>query len=165
MIWKCLGQVRSWYHAPTPGISGCPRPRDTPPGTPPCPPRRLHQGQTSAGRIIKSHLPWQPVNLDVSAQRRFHLPPALFTCPMKNWGVPEIFARKFLHNCQNFRGVSKSIKNYIFWLENNLYLHYSHKGVIIRVKETICILQSWHTRENIRGRLPCNLSKCAVFNT
>ena len=22
------------------------------------------------------------------------------------------------------------IKNYIFWLENNLYLHYSHKGVI-----------------------------------
>ena len=69
---------------------------------------------------IISHLPWQPVNLNVSAQRRFHLHPALFTCPMKNCGVPEIFAGEFLHICQNFRGVCKSIKNDIFWLENNL---------------------------------------------
>ena len=61
-----------------------------------------------------SHLPWRPVNLDVSVQRQFHLPPALFTCLMKNWGVPEIIAREFLHICQNFRGICKSIKNDIF---------------------------------------------------
>ena len=53
----------------------------------------------------------------------------------------------------------------IFWLEDNLYLHFSHKGVIIRVKVTICKLQNWHTCENIRGTLPCSLSKCAVFPT
>ena len=112
-----------------------------------------------------SHLPWRPVNLDVGVQRQFHLPPPLFTCLMKNWGVPEIFAREFLHICPNFRGVCKSIKNDIFWLENNLYLHYSHKGVIVRVEETICKLQNWHTCKNFRGTLPCNLSKCAVFHT
>ena len=112
-----------------------------------------------------THLPWRPVNLNVSVQRQFHLPPALFTCPMKNLGVPEIFAGKFLHICQNFRGVCKSLKNDMFWLENNLYLHYSHKGAIVRVKETISKLQNWHTCKNIRGTLPCNLSKCAVFHT
>ena len=28
----------------------------------------------------KPHLPWRPVNLNVSVQRQFHLPPSLFTC-------------------------------------------------------------------------------------
>ena len=112
-----------------------------------------------------SHLPWRPVNLYVSAQRRFHLPPALFTCLMKNWGVPEIIAGELLHSGQNSRGICKSIKNDIFWLENNFYLHYSHKGVIVRVTETISKLQNWHTCKNFRGTLPCNLSKCAVFYT
>ena len=111
------------------------------------------------------HLPWRPVNLKMSLQRQFHFPPALFTCLMKNWGVPEIIAREFLHICQNFRGVCKSIKNDIFWLENNFYLQYSHKGVIVRAKETICKLPNWQTCKNIRGTLPCNLSKCAVFHT
>ena len=45
---------------------------------------------------------------------------------MKNWGFPEIIARQFLHICQNFRGICKSIKNYIFGLENNLYLKVQH---------------------------------------
>ena len=112
-----------------------------------------------------THLPWRPVNLDVSVQRQFHLPPALFTCLMKNWGVPEIIAGEFLHICQNFRGICKSIKNDIFGLKNNLYLHYSHKGVIVRVEETISKLQNWHNCKNFRGTLPCNLSKCAVFHT
>jgi len=101
----------------------------------------------------------------VSAQRRFHPPPAPLTCPVKNWGVPEIFAGKSFHICQNFRGACKNIKNYIFWPENNLYLHYSHKGVIARAKETISILQNWHTCKNIRGTLPCNPSKCAAPHT
>ena len=35
-----------------------------------------------------SHLPWRPVNLKMSLQRQFHFSPALFTCLMKNWGVP-----------------------------------------------------------------------------
>ena len=35
---------------------------------------------------LQSHLPWRPFNLNVSDQRQFHLPPALFTCLMKNWG-------------------------------------------------------------------------------
>ena len=112
-----------------------------------------------------THLPWRPVNLDVSAQRQFHFPRALFTCLMKNWGVPEIIARELLHSGQNFRGIYKSIKNDIFGLENNLYLHYSHKGVIVRVEETISKLQNWHTCKNFRGTLPCNLSKCADFHT
>ena len=113
----------------------------------------------------KTHLPWRPVNLEMSLQRQFHFPPALFTCLMKNWGVPEIIAGELLHSGQNSRGICKSIKNDIFWLENNLYLHYSHKGVIVRVTETISILQNWHTCKNSRGTLPCNLSKCAVFYT
>ena len=112
-----------------------------------------------------SHLPWRPVNLDVSAQRQFHFPRALFTCLMKNWGVPEIIAGELLHSGQNFRGIYKSIKNDIFGLENNLYLHYSHKGVIVRVEETISKLQNWHTCKNFRGTFPCNLSKCAAFHT
>ena len=33
---------------------------------------------------LLAHLPWRPVNLNVSDQRQFHLPPALFTCLMKN---------------------------------------------------------------------------------
>ena len=119
----------------------------------------------AAVSIHVSHHAWQPVNLNVGHQRQFHLPPVLFTRLMKNWGVPEIIAREFLHNCQNFRGICKSIKNDIFWLENNLYLHYSHKGVIVRVTETISKLQNWHTCKNFRGTLPCNLSKCAVFYT
>ena len=98
-------------------------------------------------------------------QRQFHLPPPLFTCLMKNWGVPEIIAGEFLHICQNFRGVCKSIKNDAFWLENILYLNYSQKGVIVRVKETISKLQNCHTCKNNRGTLPCNLSKCAVLHT
>ena len=114
---------------------------------------------------LTTHHAWRPVNLNVSHQRQFHLPPVLFTRLMKNWGVPEIIAREFLHNCQNFRGICKSIKNDIFGLENNLYLHYSHKGVIVRVEETISKLQNWHTCKNFRGTLPCNLSKCAVFHT
>ena len=84
---------------------------------------------------------------------------------MKNWGVPEIIARELLHSGQNFRGIYKSIKNDIFGLENNLYLHYSHKGVIVRVEETISKLQNWHTCKNFRGALPCNFSKCGVFPT
>ena len=111
------------------------------------------------------HLPWRPVNLEMSLQRQFHFPPALFTCLMKNWGVPEIIAGELLHSGQNSRGICKSIKNDIFWLENNFYLHYSHKGVIVRVTETISKLQNWHTCKNFRGTLPCNLSKCAVFHT
>ena len=106
-----------------------------------------------------THHAWRPVNLDVNDHRQLHLPPVLFTCLMKNWGVPEIIAGEFLHICQNFSGVRKSIKNDILWLENNLCHHYSHKGVIVRVKETICKLQNWHTCKNIRGTLPCNLPK------
>ena len=75
------------------------------------------------------HLPWRPVNLKMSLQRQFHFPPALFTCLMKNWGVPEIIAGELLHSGQNSRGICKSIKNDIFWLENNFYLHYSHVTV------------------------------------
>ena len=115
--------------------------------------------------VQNTHLPWRPVNLEMSLQRQFHFPPALFTCLMKNWGVPEIIAGELLHSGQNSRGIGKSIKNDIFWLENNFYLHYSHKGVIIRVTETISKLQNWHTCKNFRGTLPCNLSKCAVFHT
>ena len=89
-----------------------------------------------------SHHAWRPVNLNVNDLRQFHLPPVLFTFLMKNWRVPDIIARELLHNCQNFRGVCKNIKNDIFWLENNLYLQYSHKGVIVRVKETISKLQN-----------------------
>ena len=116
-------------------------------------------------KIDYPHLPWRPVNLDVSLQRQFHFPRVLFTCLMKNWGVPEIIARELLHSGQNFRGIYKSIKKDIFGLENILYLHYSHKGVIVRVEETISKLQNWHTCKNFRGTLPCNLSKCAVFHT
>ena len=101
----------------------------------------------------------------MSLQRQFHFPPALFTCLMKNWGVPEIIAGELLHSGQNFRGIYKSIKNDIFAHENSLYLHYSHKGVIVRVEETISKLQNWHNCKNFRGTLPCNLSKCAVFHT
>ena len=115
--------------------------------------------------VQNTHLPWRPVNLEMSLQRQFHFPPALFTCLMKNWGVPEIIAGELFHSGQNSRGIGKSIKNDIFWLENNFYLHYSHKGVIIRVTETISKLQNWHTCKNFRGTLPCNLSKCAVFHT
>ena len=93
----------------------------------------------------KAHLPWQTVNLDVSLQRQFHYPQVLFTCLMKNLGVLEIIARELLHSGQNFRGIYKSIKKDIFGLENILYLHYSHKGVIVRVEETISKLQNWHT--------------------
>ena len=118
-----------------------------------------------AGGVFGTHLPWRPVNLEMSLQRQFHFPPALFTCLMKNWGVPEIIAGELLHSGQNSRGICKSIKNDIFWLENNFYLHYSHKGVIVRVTETISKLQNWHTCKNFRGTLPCNLSKCAVFHT
>ena len=84
---------------------------------------------------------------------------------IKNLYVPENIVGKFLHSCKYFRGICKSIKNDIFGLENNLYLHYSHKGVIVRVEETISKLQNWHTCKNFRGTLPCNLSKCAVFHT
>ena len=123
----------------------------------------LRRVQLTAGP--PPHLPWRPVNLKMRLQRQFHLPPALFTCLMKNLCVPEIIAVEFLHKCQNFRGICKSIKNDIFGLENNLYLDYSHKGVIVRVEETISKLQNWHTCKNFRGTLPCNLSKCAVFHT
>ena len=128
--------------------------------------QRLVLGRAETGGTVDiSHLPWRPLNLNVSFQRRFLLPPSLFTHLMKNWGVPEIFAGKFLHRCQNFRGICKSIKNDIFGRENNLYFHFSHKGVIVRVKETISKLQNWHTCKNIRGTFPCNLSKCAAFHT
>ena len=112
-----------------------------------------------------AHLPWRPLNLNVSLQRRFLLPPSLFTQQMKDLYVPENIVGEFLHSCKYFRGICKSIKNDIFGLENNLYLHYSHKGVIVRVEETISKLQNWHTCKNFRGTLPCNLSKCAVFHT
>ena len=84
---------------------------------------------------------------------------------MKDLYVPENIIGEFLHSCKYFRGICKSIKNDIFGLENNLYLHYSHKGVIVRVEETISKLQNWHTCKNFRGTLPCNLSKYAVFHT
>ena len=116
-------------------------------------------------QLAVTHHAWRPVNLNVRDHRQFHIPRVLFTHLMKNLGVPEIFAKEFLHICQNFRGICKSIKNDIFGLENNLYLHYSHKGVIVRVTETISKLQNWHTCKNFRGTLPCNLSKCAVFHT
>ena len=112
-----------------------------------------------------AHLPWRPLNLNVSFQRRFQLPAILFTQQMKDLYVPENIVGEFLHSCKYFRGICKSIKNDIFGLENNLYLHYSHKGVIVRVEETISKLQNWHTCKNFRGTLPCNLSKCAVFHT
>ena len=115
--------------------------------------------------VYISHLPWRPLNLNVSFQRRFQLPVILFTQQMKDLYVPENIVGKFLHSCKYFRGICKSIKNDIFGLENNLYLHYSHKGVIVRVEETISKLQNWHTCKNFRGTLPCNLSKCAVFHT
>ena len=57
-----------------------------------------------------SHHAWQPVNLDVSHQRPFHLPRVLFTRLMKNWGVPEIIACELLHSGQNFRGICKKDK-------------------------------------------------------
>ena len=110
-----------------------------------------------------THLPWRPLNLNVSFQRRFLLPPSLFTQQMKDLYVPENIVGEFLHSCKYFRGICKSIKNDIFGLENNLYLHYSHKGAIVRVKETISKLQNWHTCKNIRGTLPCNLPICAVL--
>ena len=112
-----------------------------------------------------SHLPWRPPNLNVSFQRRFLLPKLLFTQQMKDLYVPENIVGEFLHSSKNFRGTCKSIKNDIFGLENNLYLHYSHKGVIVRVEETISKLQNWHTCKNFRGTFPCNLSKCAAFHT
>ena len=112
-----------------------------------------------------THLPWRPLDLNVSFQRRFEVPAILFTQQMKDLYVPENIVGELLHCGKNFRGICKSIKNDIFELENNLYLHYSHKGVIVRVKETICKLQNWHTCKNIRGTLPCNLPKCAVFPT
>ena len=56
------------------------------------------------------HHAWRPINLDVSHQRQFHLPPVLFTRLMKNWGVPEIIAGKLLHSGQNFRGICKKDK-------------------------------------------------------
>ena len=111
------------------------------------------------------HLPWRPLNLNVSLQRRFLLPPSLFTQQMKDLYVPENIVGEFLHSSKNFRGIYKSIKNYIFGIESNLYLHYSHKGAIVRVKETISKLQKWHTCKNIRGTFPSNLSKCSVFPT
>ena len=55
---------------------------------------------------LGSHLPWRPVNLEMSLQRQFHFPPALFTCLMKNWGVPEIIACELLHSGQNFREIA-----------------------------------------------------------
>ena len=125
----------------------------------------LFFGHLQMNRICVSHHAWRPVNLNVSHLRQFHLPPVLFTRLMKNWGVREIIAREILHNCQNFRGICKSIKNDILGLENNLYFHYSHKGVILRVKEIISKLQNWHTCKNFRGTLPCNLFKCAVLTT
>ena len=116
-------------------------------------------------QLAVTHHAWRPVNLNVRDHRQFHIPRVLFTHLMKNLGVPEIFAREFLHICQNFRGICKSIKNDIFGLENNLYLHYSHKGVIVRVEETIFKLQNWPTCKNFRGTFPCNFSKYAVFHT
>ena len=62
---------------------------------------------------------------------------------MKDLYVPENIVGEVLHSCKYFRGICKSIKNDIFGLENNLYLHYSHKGVIVRVEETISKLQNW----------------------
>ena len=73
---------------------------------------------------IISHLPWQPVNLNVSHLIQFHLPHALFTHLMKNWGVPEIIAGEFLHICLIFRGICKRIKN------DNLGLKTTHIFII-----------------------------------
>ena len=112
-----------------------------------------------------SHLPWRPLNLNVSFHRRFQLPAILFTQQIKDLYVPENIVGEFLHSCKYFRGICKSIKNDIFGLENNLYLHYSHKGVIISVKETISNLQNWHTCKTLKGTLPCNLPICVVLLT
>ena len=53
--------------------------------------RHIHHVTRHAAFILilhtlghRSHLPWRPFNLNVSDQRQFHLPPALFTCLMKN---------------------------------------------------------------------------------
>ena len=126
------GQVLFWAASPVPWFP-------VPSLFPGCLPTALQMSYVQLG---VSHHAWRPVNLYVSDHSQFHLPQVLFTRLMKNLCVPEIITREFLHICQNFRGGCKSNVNDIFWLENNLYLHYSHKGVIVRVKETICKLQN-----------------------
>ena len=54
-----------------------------------------------------SHLPWRPLNLNVSLQRRFLLPPSLFTQQMKDLYVPENIVCELLHSGKNFRGICK----------------------------------------------------------
>ena len=52
-----------------------------------------------------SHLPWRPPNLNVSFQRRFLLPPLLFTQQMKDFYVPENIVCDLLHSGKNYRGI------------------------------------------------------------
>ena len=83
--------------------------------------------------ISSPHLPWRPVNLHVSVQRQFHLPPVLFTCLMKNWGVPEIFAhyaiilshikcRLHYGKCGGGEYLSCG-KNYFKWIQHTTRIH------------------------------------------
>ena len=54
-----------------------------------------------------SHLPWRPLNLNVSFQRQFLLPTLLFTQQMKDLYVPENIVCELLHSGKNFRGIRK----------------------------------------------------------
>ena len=76
-----------------------------------CPSRSFPgEGQFLQKSTVSTHLPWRPLNLNVSLQRRFLLPPSLFTQQMKDLYVPENIVGEFLHSSKNFRGICKSIK-------------------------------------------------------
>ena len=59
----------------------------------------LEYGNVSSALHLhnRSHLPWRPLNLNVSFQRQFQLPAILFTQQMKNLYVPENIVGEFLH--------------------------------------------------------------------
>ena len=60
-----------------------------------------------------ARLPWRHLNLNLSVQKQFSIPAQLFTQQIKNLYILENITREFLHSCNNFRAVCKSIKNNI----------------------------------------------------
>ena len=56
---------------------------------------------------ICTHLPWRPLNLNMSFQRQFLLPTLLFTQQMKDLYAPENIVCELLHSGKNFRGICK----------------------------------------------------------
>ena len=73
--------------------------------------RELELGVVSTRLVFGSeasvdpHLPWRPLNLKVSFQRRFLLSPLLFTQQMKDLYVLENIVWELLHSGKNFRGI------------------------------------------------------------